>query len=538
MRIVMIDSQRRVICRVGTIKVMACTLLAVGVLASEGSNAVEPIADTQKTLLAIDDHSIPWKNNLKLTLVKPAKHPSNPVVPRGGKGMPDEWAVQFYGSVLHHDGKYKAWYIAADDESLELVKKGKGFSGLRPAYAESADGIHWKKPKLGLVEHNGSKQNNLVAMDPPETAGIHVIVIHEENEPDPACRFKMVLTAAAWLGESKGSTTITLFSADGLSWHSPTKLRFDQGFLLGEDLILPPINFEQGGLFKMNGMYYLPGQQFSPSVWQPDGTSVGRVMVTLRSRDLIHWEECSALGFIRGTAIGKVGKVSEDEEAHLASSIWNRGNVQIGIYGLWHGAANWQERGLDLGLMVSNDGLHFREPIRDYVLIPAGNIGEWDEGGLLQGQGFFNIGDKTRIYYGSWDLTKPDYPPRGGIGLVTLRRDGFGYLSQKYKGRPARLETLPILPNDGSTQLSVNIENISKHAPLMIELLDSQSRPVSGYSGEQAATVSSDGVQQTVVWPASKSSNIDLREPFSVRVMLPVNGDARVYALYVGGQRS
>ena len=29
-------------------------------------------------------------------------------------------------------------------------------------YAESKDGIHWKKPELGLVEFNGSKANNIV----------------------------------------------------------------------------------------------------------------------------------------------------------------------------------------------------------------------------------------------------------------------------------------------------------------------------------------------------------------------------------------
>ena len=372
---------------------LSCLLLFPSTL-----HASEPVEDPATTFFAIDDHSIPWKSNLQLTLVRPAKYAANPVVARGVKGSVDEWAVQFYGSIIHHDGKYKAWYIAADDESLELIKKGKGFSGLRPAYAESDDGVHWTKPELGLVEHNGSKANNLVAMDPPETSGIHLIVIHEDDEPDVARRFKMLLTASAILGKGKGSTTITLFSADGLSWHSPTPLHFEEGFLPEEHLIMPAINFEQGGLFKMNGMYYLPGQQFSPWIWQPDGSPVGRAMVTLRSRDLLHWEECTALGFIRGTAIGKTGNVGSDEEAHLASSIWNRGNVQLGVYGLWHGSANWQQRGLDLGLMVSNNGIHFREPQRDFVLIPAADGDQWDAAGLLQGQGFFNVGEKTHIY--------------------------------------------------------------------------------------------------------------------------------------------
>ena len=300
----------------------------------------------------------------------------------GRKGAPDEWAVQFYGSVLHHEGKFKMWYVAADDESLELIKRGLGFSGLRPAYAESEDGVHWRKPNLGLVEHRGSRQNNLVLMDPPDVGGIHLIVIHEADEPDPARRFKMLLTVAATLGKSKGSTSITLFSPDGLRWKSGTRVRFEKGFLVEEDLILPPENFEQGGLYRWNGMYHLPGQQFSPWVWQPDGKPVGRAMTILRSRDLVQWEPTKTLSFIRGGAIGREIPVGQAEEAHLAASVWHRGNVLLGVYGLWHGAANWQDRTIDLGFMISNDGLHFREPVQDFVFIPRGEEGAGIKGGF------------------------------------------------------------------------------------------------------------------------------------------------------------
>src|SRR5690606_30204552 len=123
---------------------------------SQKSNVVVKENDTTQTgkvteivAFSFDDRSIPWKDNLELTMVKPEKYVSNPVIKRGEKGSVDEWAVQFYGSVLFHEGKYKAWYIAADENSLELIKKGKGFSGLRPAYAESDDGVNWLKPNLG-----------------------------------------------------------------------------------------------------------------------------------------------------------------------------------------------------------------------------------------------------------------------------------------------------------------------------------------------------------------------------------------------------
>ena len=44
-------------------------------------------------------------------------------------------------------------------------------SGHDTAYAESADGIHWEKPDLGLFEVNGSTANNLVWMGPGRQHG-------------------------------------------------------------------------------------------------------------------------------------------------------------------------------------------------------------------------------------------------------------------------------------------------------------------------------------------------------------------------------
>lgn len=59
--------------------------------------------------------------------------------------------------------------IIRDGEMLRMYYRG-GPAGVREdgtnaevtCYAESADGIHWTKPKLGLFEVAGSKENNVV----------------------------------------------------------------------------------------------------------------------------------------------------------------------------------------------------------------------------------------------------------------------------------------------------------------------------------------------------------------------------------------
>jgi len=80
---------------------------------------------------------------------------------------------------------------------------------------------------------------------------------------------------------------------------------------------------------------------------------------------------------------------------------------------------------MDLGLLISNDGVNFREPTPDYVFISRGEEGGgWESQGLLNGQGFANIGDRTMVWYCGWDndVTGPD--THAQIGLATLRRDG------------------------------------------------------------------------------------------------------------------
>ena len=62
--------------------------------------------------------------------------------------------ISFYLSVFEDEGKLRMWYICRDSLLRGHV-----------AYAESADGINWVKPNLGIVDYNGSKENNLVNLE-------------------------------------------------------------------------------------------------------------------------------------------------------------------------------------------------------------------------------------------------------------------------------------------------------------------------------------------------------------------------------------
>ncbi len=106
----------------------------------------------------------------------------------------------------------------------------------------------------------------------------------------------------------------------------------------------------------------------------------------------------------------------------------------LGVYGQWHGAKEWKDISVDLGFVIANDGLNFREPAHDWRFLERGKDGEWDQGGLLQGQGFENIGDQSFLYYGAWD-PRARGTARGGVGIATLPRDRFGELVVDNRGK-------------------------------------------------------------------------------------------------------
>lgn len=356
-------------------------------------------------LFPFDDYSIPFQNGVELHL---AAHQTpcgrtRIVLGLGDEGAPDSKHVVYYGSVHRVGDELWMWYLGqgADDVWFERV-----------CFAKSRDGYHWEKPDLGLVEYGGNKHNNLVDLNQGAHHVQACVVLYEPDEPDVRRRFKMVFESDKY--EKRFAVA---YSADGLTWHeSPDN----------------PVGrwFEMAGATKFNGCYYLTGQ---------GGNHAGglRQLVTYVSYDFEHWSEASCVGLCRGHSIRQPRPFggSAGEQVHLGAALWNRNNVIIGFYGQWHGHPSNDRRLLtmDLGLAVSNDALHYREPVPDFPIVAAAEDG-WqllphghsyvDFPALIQGQGFENVGDETLFWYAPWPEQSSDgvrvasWPP-GSAGLFS-----------------------------------------------------------------------------------------------------------------------
>ncbi len=489
------------------------------------------------TVFAFDSDSIPHTQNLRIEMRRPERHAANPVVKRGAPGTPDAHGVQFYGSIIKEGGKYRLWYVAFDDKKDHKVASERW----RAAYAESPDGLNWTKPNLGLVEFNGNKNNNLILTEPAPLGFVNLKVLKDDADPDPQRRYKA--TGHVYFRHNTRLGTLAPFtSSDGLRWKLVKDVKPKSAELLEQDLVIPAVHFEpSGGLYKWDGMFYASGQNSMNSTRPYHG----RVTRMYRSADFVNWSQTSTLGFVRlpqHTILGP-GRSREGEQTHEGNSVWNRGNMLIGISGLWHGAVEWKDVTIDLGLMLSNDGNNFREPAHEWTWLKRGDDGAWDQGGLLQGQGFENIGEQTFIYYGAWDPRHwEDSPPRGGIGIAMLPRDRFGDLVVETVGKGTGDYQLPDITSEFVTnsipveqgsapRFFLNAEGLGKEAALRIEILDHVEKPIPAFSGEHAVMVSRSGFQTPIEWKSKEA----LPERIKLHVVFEgiKNTDIRFSALYL-----
>ena len=100
----------------------------------------------------------------------------------------------------------------------------------------SEDGINWVKPRLGLYEYNGNKDNNICL---PACGA----VIKDHGEQDPDRRYKMV-TRRYPDGSAEGVCRV-IYSGDGIHWKPGARIDLPEwkGGLRENEVLLVRSNY-------------------------------------------------------------------------------------------------------------------------------------------------------------------------------------------------------------------------------------------------------------------------------------------------------
>lgn len=464
-------------------------------------------------LLGIDDHLLPLRSNLALYLSKPDVLAKPVLTPdRTKPRAPDFLASNFYGTVLHDEGKFRMWYYG-----LHYLSKPSELHPGPVCYAESRDGISWTKPNLGQTEIKGSRDNNAIRLPDDETwfAG----VIKEENDPDPNRRYKMIY-------DTKTESAMpfrTATSPDGLHWTA------SPGYAI-ESFI------ELSSFYKHNGLYVANGQYFPASEGgRPSGRQGGAVV----SPNFDDWIPAYANSFLiqEPADPSQRGGSGVYDQVHLGVGGARFGNVVVGLFGRWHNRpgdatrdipAAWfgfSQTSCDLSLVISNDGIHFREPAKGHIFLSREDslvtpIEGQDIPTILcqSGNGILNVGDKTFIYHGRWRNAKYGLNYWAEIALATLPRDRWGAIALASGADHGTLWSAPIQLPDSGAKISLNADGARG---LRVDVADEQFSLLPEYSGAGGGQVRVDGgLQCAVDWHGEpftmlKGKTVRLRFRFS-----------------------
>ncbi|MBT6158225.1 MAG: hypothetical protein HOL01_07415 [Planctomycetaceae bacterium] len=252
-----IDTRRTVL------QAFAAMLLAISTVAPALS--AEPVDIGNRLELFVDDHVIgKVTGDVQRTLLRP--EPKEVVFVTD---EPWEGNTSGYYSYFQSEGLYRMIYRGwQHDPNKKAAHKEV------TCYAESKDGIHWTKPKLGLFAWNGSKENNIVWLGP----GTHNFTAFYDTNPStpPESRYKA-------FGGGRGGL-LPFESPDCKHWK----------------LIQKKPVITNGAFDSQNLAFWDTDRGEYRAYWRYFGNGV-RSIRTSTSKDFIHWENEADLSYAEGT---------------------------------------------------------------------------------------------------------------------------------------------------------------------------------------------------------------------------------------------
>ena len=374
--------------------------------AKQGSMKNNEVDSIRNRFLLLDSRIIAGAKNAQLVVGTVRKHKANPLFEED-----KPWEKRFdnfYGNVIDDKEEkiYKCWYspFIVDHSARGMTRKERDSREYRPpsgremgiCYATSRDGIRWEKPKLCLVEYDGSKENNIVWRG-PHGAGI----FRDERDPDAGRRYKIIFQGLK-----------VSVSPDGLNWPSPRKC---EGVRVKGDT--------------HNNALWAPTLGKHVGFTRTKTKEKGRQVARIESADYVNW-----------TAEEVVLEGESTKQQTYAMPVFFHGGVYLGLIALFDTPSGrvWTE------LAWSPDTKEWHRLQPGTPLIPCSKrVLDYDYGGVYACAYPVFLDNEIRLYYGGSDYYHSGWR-NGSLCLAVLRPDGFAGYEQKSKEKAALLTTTAI----------------------------------------------------------------------------------------------
>ncbi len=473
-------------------------------------------------VLFFDMQEIAQLHNLKQSVVEATKHPLNPILPLGDlsewdSGQARPWEAR---TVLfdEEDGLFKLWYAGTDLSTERWWKTG---------YATSADGVVWDKPSLGLCEYNGNKDNNICM----ESFGP---VIKDLSEKDPARRFKALVK-----GPPLELGVRAKYSPDGIHWTEGPRLDFPEWEGAAPDMVVflrdeqdpdparrykmvwqstDKANKPGPERIRIKNLAYSPdGETWTSSPHNPilnpnDSTEQENhflMIIPYKGWYICLYEYawyCPNRTGIFGSYCGDIRLAASRDGLNYTRILSSEKTISRGPRGAW-----------DDGFLVISDKAVIRDD-RIYVYY-CGNGEDWTSWPAENiPEGF-------------------PYPSSGCVrssrmGLATLKLDRFTCLQTCDGETPGSAVTAPIRVTDAAgARLVVNVSDVRQRRDWVeVAVLDaSTGNPIPGYTRQDCVDLDVDRIDAAVRWKDATLAGVSAER---IRLKFYIYGAAKLYSFH------
>lgn len=481
-------------------RLVACLAIVVALQDSMATCKAAPIDVGTEKQLFIDNRFVDDASGCKIVVNRPRQTREKLIVQ--DKPWEDN-SIGGYTSVIQANGLIHMWYE---------VRDRKRFKGV--AYAYSANGgDSWVKPNLGVVEHQGSKANNIVMKD---VEGTHVFY----NRPQASNDERFVMFS--------GMPNKAFASADGIHWTSYKSTPF-----LNIDAATRMPGAFRHGLDSQNVIFWdtrlskyvaFPRLCFNelPKGWTPHPVvrKYGRM-------------EGSTLADLSGLRVVFGPDSSDPVDVDPYTTAIIQYPYAADAYFMFpamycHFASPphpYNDGRIDIRFGFSRDGITWKRPDREPI-VRLGIDGDWDSESLYAGYGVSRKKDELSLYYTGLSKTHGSFVDEANFGGVITRAiyrlDGFMSIDA---GIESGIFTTPLVVHGGD-RLELNFDG-SADGQASVEILDEHGLPVPGFTAQDADPVFGNGVAKRVTWKGKSDLSSLKDRPIRLRIVMR---DSKLYA--------
>lgn len=444
--------------------------------------------------LFLDGSVIEAQEGLDRHFYSPQKHSENPVI-RADKAWEGKSAIigpYCYGTVFHDNGKFRMWFQVL-------------FEGNNVGYAESDDGVHWRKPELDIINYRDSKTNFVVsALNPSASGGGYChnpSVVERPDEQDSSKRY------ALYGYDNEKKFPRVAFSSDGLHWnyrHEPD----NQGMFSSSDVV---------------SFFFDPYQQRYFATWKTRNRR-GRAVGIAVSKDGVIWNKPY------DGPLFSADDLDPSDTQIYGMPVFPYQGMYIGMpwiyraeyfrYGEYsvnklHEAQQDSPRTMYPQLAWSWDMIQWSRPQERKPFLPLGEKGAWDSGMIVTARSPIIVGDQLYFYYGGCDRAHDEKNVQAGIGLATLRLDGF--CSMKTVNSEGWLITRREPMLEPRVMINARVE---PGGAIQAELLDRKNRVVRGFSRDDSEIFKGDSTSHELRWKGMSLEGKAKQKDYKIRFWL------------------